>query len=163
MATFPASERRRARSREAVAAASRASISASNALSILLTKKLATPATWAGSPPLAVNRSSPETYASAMRSYASVANSRVVLTLMPSPMSCSTAEMPSVVAGTLIMRLSRPTSRQRRLASSSVPAVSAASSGDTSRLTYPSRLAVCSYTGRRVSAASWMSRTASLS
>ena len=36
-------------------------------------------------------------------------NSRVALTLMPSPISCSMAAMPGAVAGTLIIRLSRPT------------------------------------------------------
>ncbi len=71
--------------------------------------------------------------------------------------------MPSGVPGTLIIRLGRPTAAHRRRASASVPAVSAARSGDTSRLTYPSRRPVSSYTGRSRSAASWMSRMASFS
>jgi hypothetical protein len=53
--------------------------------------------------------------------------------VVPSAINWRIAGMPSGVAGTLIIRLSRPTAAHSRRASASVPAVSAASGGDTSR------------------------------
>ena len=114
------------------------------AVSIRLMKKLATLATRFTSPPSATSLSSPVMYASATCSYTSGAKSSVTLTLIPSPISCCTAGTPCGVAGILIIRLSRPTARHSRRASSSVPAVSYASVGETSRLTYPSRVDVAS-------------------
>ncbi len=83
--------------------------------------------------------------------------------LTPSAISARIAGMPAGVAGTLIIRLGRSTISQSRMASEIVVSVCWASRGDTSRLTNPSRRCVRSYTGRRTSAASWMSRTASRS
>ena len=54
---------------------------------------------------------------------------------MPSLMSVLMAGTPAGVAGTLIITLLRETAVHRRRASSSVPPVSLARSGDTSRLT----------------------------
>ena len=103
--------------------------------SIRLTKKLATLATRLRSPLLAASFSRPARYASATRSYASCEKSNVTLTLMPSPINCWMAGMPSPVAGTLIITFGRATAFHNRRASSRVPCVSCARVGETSRLT----------------------------
>ncbi len=111
------------------------SSSASTALSMRLTKKLATLATRSTGRPLLTRASMASTNARATSSYASFAKSRVTLTLIPSVSSVRMAGTPSGVAGTLIMTLGRLTSFQRRRASSRVPCVLFARSGATSRLT----------------------------
>ncbi len=88
---------------------------------------------------------------------------RVTLTLIPLSSRASTAGSPSVVAGTLIMRLGLATRCQRRFASATVPAASWARWGDTSRLTKPSPPPDASYTGASTSAAERMSDTTSSS
>lgn len=65
-------------------------------------------------------------YASATCAQTSREKSSVTFTLMPSAVSCSMAESPSVVAGTLIMTFGRSSVRHSRRASSTVPAVSCA-------------------------------------
>ena len=82
---------------------------------------------------------------------------------IPAPIKSSIAGMPGAVAGTLIMRLALFTARHSRLASATVPAVSWARWGDTSRLTKPSPPSDPSYTGRRTSEARRISSIASAS
>ena len=61
-----------------------------------------------------------------------MANSSVMFTFMPPPMSCRTALAPSDVPGTLIMTFGRPTIDHRRWASATVALASFAAAGDTS-------------------------------
>src|SRR5487761_1379955 len=82
---------------------------------------------------------------------------RVTLTLTPDAISSSMAGTPSGVAGTLTIRLGRPTRRQYSLAVSTLPAVSWERGGGSSGLTKPSPPPVRSQIGRRLSAARWMS------
>jgi hypothetical protein len=163
IAAFPSSPSSRARSGPVAPAWIRFWISPSASVSMRLMKKEATLATRETSPPEAANASRPSMYASATFSYASWAKSRVMLTLSPSAVAWRMAGMPSGVAGILMKTLGRAARRLRRRASLSVPSVSRARYGDTSRLTKPSAPWVSSNTGRRTSAASWMSRTASAS
>ena len=101
-------------------------------MSIRLTKKLATDAVSARLPPSAARRSSPRRYASITRRYISSEKISVTLMLRPSAIICSIAGIPSAVAGIFTMRFGRPISDDHRRASSIVPGVSWASSGDTS-------------------------------
>ncbi len=86
-----------------------------------------------------------------------------MFTLMPRPISSRIAGMPSCVAGTFTITLSRAIDAHSRSASAIVPSVSWARSGDTSIETNPSRRSVSSYTGPNASAASRMSWIASRS
>ena len=85
---------------------------------------LATLAMRVRSPPRAPNISRPSMYASFTRRHTAREKRSVMLTLIPWPMSCRIAGIPSGVPGTLIMRLSRRTSLHRRIASSIVAWVS---------------------------------------
>ncbi len=96
------------------------------ALSMRLTKKLATPRTFEMSPPLANSASRPAMCASATARYASMPNNRVTLTLIPSPISWRMAGTPGCVPGTLIITLGRFTASQSRRASTMVASVSMA-------------------------------------
>jgi hypothetical protein len=89
-----------------------------------LTKKLATDAIRSIGFPSATRRSSARMYAQATASYASIANRRVTLTLIPSESSFSIAGTPGGKPGTLIIRFGRSTHAQSRRASSRVPSVS---------------------------------------
>ncbi len=160
IAALPCSARRRAASSGELAAFAFSSSCLSMTVSMRLTKKLATLASLEMSFPSAARFSSPAMYASATFSYADCANSSVTLMLMPSLISVWNAGTPSGVPGTLIITFGRSISPHSRRASSCVPCVSSASSGDTSMLTNPSRPLVWSYTGRSTSQASRMSRTA---
>ncbi len=107
----------------------------STATSTRLTKKEATDATWLTSPPSVASFSSPAMVASATASYWAREKISVTLTLIPSPMSVLMAGTPAGVAGTLIITLGRSSVAKSRRASSTVPSVSWASVGLTSRLT----------------------------
>src|SRR5690349_12937119 len=72
---------------------------------------------------------------------------------MPRPMTSVIAGRPAFVAGILIITFGRSTSQESCLASATVAPVLWARRGSTSMETRPSRPAVASYTGRRMSAA----------
>ena len=131
--------------------------------SMRLMKKLATAFTFATSPPVARRRSSPDWYASKIRFIWPSEKSSVMFTLMPSAMHCSNAAAPSGVPGILMSALSRATAAFRRRAAATVPSTSAASAGETSRLTNPSSPREASNTGRRMSHAARTSPIASCS
>ena len=80
---------------------------------------------------------------------------------LPSYVISSIAGKPSSVPGILIMRFGRSTRSQYSRACSIVRWVSKARSGSTSKEMKPSWPSVSSCTGRRTSAASWMSTMAS--
>ena len=86
-------------------------------------------------------------------------NSRVILTLMPSSVSCRIAGTPSTVPGTLIMTFRGRWPHNLR-ASSTVPACRAQEAARPPELTKPSRPCVSSNTGCRIAAASRMSAIA---
>ncbi len=100
-------------------------------------------------------------YCSITRSCIAIAKISVMLMLRPSASDRPIAGMPSSVAGILTMRLGRSTRSQKVRAIATVPSVSCDSDGGTSMLTNPSAPAVRSWTGRRMSAACWMSVIAS--
>jgi len=110
----------------------------STSLSTRLTKKLATEWMAEMSFPAFTRSSSPRMYASITLAYASIANSRVMLTLMPAAIVRSTALAPSTVPGILIITFGRLTVAHSRSASDTVARMSFAAPGDTSIETNPS-------------------------
>ena len=79
---------------------------------------------------------------------------RVTFTLIPSARQAVIAGMLRLVAGILMNRLGRSTSRHSTRAWAMVASVSSASRGSTSIETRPSTPSVASYTGRSTSQAS---------
>ncbi len=82
------------------------------------------------------------------------ANNSVTLMLMPSPISCRIAGMPSGVPGTLIIMLARPTAFHSRRASSMRALRVARQIGRDFQADVAVALLRASYTGRSMSAAS---------
>ena len=117
------------------APAMRRSSTLSTAVSMRLTKTLATEATFLRSCPFAARSFRPSMYARAVASQSANEKSVVMLTFRPSAIRRRTALTPASVPGTLIMTLSRARSFQSRSASRTVPSVSWARAGGTSRLT----------------------------
>src|SRR5690349_19557684 len=95
--------------------------------------------------------SSPSRNASRTSSYRAKEKIRVTFTLIPSARQAVTAGMLRLVAGILMYRLGRPTSRHSTRACVMVASVSSASRGSTSIETRPSTPPVASYTGRSTS------------
>ena len=114
-----------------------------------------------GSSPASMRRSMPRSQASAAASYWAQENSSVTFTGTPAKMASSIAGSPSGVPGIFTNRFGRSACLWICNASVIVPAVSLASSGDTSIDTQPSTPAVRSNSGRNRSAARRRSSSAS--